>query len=523
MMRALFDKTAATLTRLAGKWLARKFTNSTSRPSAVLPQALSRDLASILRPQAAYRWLLPQLSSITPKYIEMTLRGALAGSHVQAWELFDLMEDTWPRLLKNERELKTGVLNLLRTFEPFCEEDEPPTASANEKCRLVSAALRTMRPEPDADENALDGTIFDILDAWFKGQSVIEVDWEVRHLGGLGPCVAPRATYWVHPTCYAWNMKGQLGLRLELTPNITPSGTAADYSQRGAGILPANRSLNPSLSPGVWQSTTFQPLPSSVAAFPPHKFLLCTCKAKSGTALGGALLRPLAWWWCVANFSADWLLEHVQIFGMPFRWATYDPGASQATIDTVSNMLQNVGSSGWGSFPTGTRFGLIQPKIQKELAQADLLDRADKQCDLLVLGQTLTSDVGRSGKGGGGLALGKVHSGVRDDLITAAAKYVQTVLETQLFPSILRLNYGTGTDYGLGRDHGPQTTDPRPEEVPTLCLHSQKEEDQAAEATVIATLAQAGAGRIIGLDWLGKKFGIPKPAAGEETLEDHEL
>jgi len=121
------------------------------------------------------------------------------------------------------------------------------------------------------------------------------------------------------------------------------------------------------------------------------------------------------------------------------------------------------------------------------------------------------------------LALGKVHSGVRDDLITAAAKYVQTVLETQLFPSILRLNYGTGTDYGLGRDHGPQTTDPRPEEVPTLCLHSQKEEDQAAEATVIATLAQAGAGRIIGLDWLGKKFGIPKPAAGEETLEDHEL
>src|SRR5689334_16505047 len=59
-----------------------------------LPQPdISDSLSRILRPQAAYRWLLPQLAAMTPQYIEMVLRGALAGSHVQAWELFDLMED----------------------------------------------------------------------------------------------------------------------------------------------------------------------------------------------------------------------------------------------------------------------------------------------------------------------------------------------------------------------------------------------------------------------------------------------
>jgi len=485
MIRSLYKRTAGKLAAMARRWPARK---PTVPGAGGVPQGLSRDLSRILRPQAAYRWLLPQVAAITPEYIEMTLRGALAGSHVQAWELFDLMEDTWPRLLKNQRELKTGVLNLLRTFQPFHEENEPPTPSALQKCQLVSAALRSMRPEADADENAFDGTIFDILDAWFKGQCVVEVDWEVRDLGALGPCVAPRTTYWVHPTCYAWTMAGRLGLRLELTANPNP-----------------NRNLNPALAPGVWQSTTYQPLPSSVAPFPPDKFLLCTCKAKSGTALGGALLRPLAWWWCAANFSADWVMKHAEIFGVPFRWASYDFSASQATIDAVSNMLQNMGSTGWASLPAGTKLEVFQPHPQHSLPQGDLLDRADKQCDLLVLGQTLTSDVGASGKGGGSLALGKVHRGVREDIINAAAKYVQGVIETQLFPSIIRLNY-PACNSGLNL------------ECPTLSLHSEKEEDLVAQSTVIATLAQAGAGNIIGLDWLGKRFGIPKPQQGEPTL-----
>ncbi len=37
---------------------------------------------------------------------------------------------------------------------------------------------------------------------------------------------------------------------------------------------------------------------------------------------------------------------------------------------------------------------------------------------------------------------------------------------------------------------------------------------------MLKTLKEAGAGSIIGLDWLGKMFGIPKPQEGEATLED---
>ena len=247
--------------------------------------------------------------------------------------------------------------------------------------RLASAALRTMRPDAAADENALEGTIFDILDAKFKGVAVLETDWHMTQAGRLGQIVGPRSTYWVHPTCYAFGMDGRPGLRSDADGRLTP---------------------------GILSGTSYQPMPSSVMPFPTHKFLVAIGKSKSGSALGGALLRPLAWWWCASNFAADWLLNLAQIFGLPFRIANYAPGAAPATVDALCSMLQNMGSNGWAAFPEGTTIELKEASAKgNESPQADILERADKNCDLLILGQTLTSDTGGSGSGGGSLALGK--------------------------------------------------------------------------------------------------------------------
>ncbi len=96
------------------------------------------------------------------------------------------------------------------------------------------------------------------------------------------------------------------------------------------------------------------------------------------------------------------------------------------------------------------------------------------------------------------------HADVRSGIIDAAAKFAAGVIEQQLIPSILRLNYGD-TD-----------------EAPTLTFQERTEDDLTARAQWIATLAGAGAGGIIPLDWLGKTFGIPKPEAGEATLAEPE-
>jgi phage gp29-like protein len=440
-----------------------------SKASPAMPPGISGDLARLLRPQAAYRWLLPQLAAITPQYIEYTLRGALAGNHVQQWELFDLMLDTWPELAACAQELTEGVMRKKMIFEPAAEEDEDPTPQADERLKLVSAALRGMRPAAAADENDLDGTVKDIIDGWFRGVTCLEIDWQLSSNKGSGQFFAPRATYWVHPVCFAFSSDGVLGLR-------------ADAMGR--------------LSPGNLGSTSAQPQPSAVAPFPDNKFLIGIHKAKSGTALGGALLRPLAWWWCAANFSSDWLLNLAQVFGLPFRWANYDTNAPQELVNKVCDMLQNMGSAGWAAFPAGTTLELKDMgKGSDHSPQGELLDRADRYARLLLLGQTLSGS--QSSSKGGGKAFGAVEKDVKEDRIESAAKYVAGVINQQLITSVLVLNYGEA------------------DEAPTVRF-LEEEEGGLEEAQRDIALA---AGMPVPLSFIRKKYNLPKPAKDEEVFK----
>lgn len=451
--------------------------------------SLSADLSRMLRPQAAYRWLLPSLGAITPQYIESTLRGALAGNHVQAWELFDLMLDTWPELVSCANELTEGVQGRKIVFEPFCEEDEEPTDDAARKCKVVSAALRRMRPDPAADENDLDGTVKDIMSGWFMGQVVLETNWDagygseelnILNSATLGPITAPRSTFWVHPVCYAWNMEGRLGLRQELGAMRATTRDAKQKATVG----------------NLWNSTTFQPRPTDILEFPPEKFLVAIHKSKSGTALGGSMLRPLAWWWCASNFSADWLLNLSQLFGIPFRWVNYDPSLPDPLKNELDAMMQNMGSSGWARFPQGTELKFLEAGKGGENSPQDaLLDRCDRYARLLILGQTLSG--GQSASKGGGKAFGAVESAVKTQRIDAACKYVAGVLNTQLVPSVVRLNFNNA------------------EELPTVKFMDEREgglEDSQRDQTL------ATAGLKIGVNYLRKKYDIPEPEEDEETI-----
>lgn len=380
------------------KWFSRNAPVSpavAAKPAAPAPNGLAR----ILRPNASQRWVMPSVASITPQYIESVLRGALTGNHVQQWELFDLMFDTWPELASCQQELIEGVMAQKIVYNAWAEEDEAPTDTAVEKKTLVSAALRQMRSATGADENDLDDTIKDILDGWFRGVTCLETEWHTVPAGKLGAIIAPRATFWAHPNYFAWGEDGRVGLNL------------------GGGITP----------------------------FPEHKFLLAIHKAKSGSALGGAMLRPLAWWWCAANFASDWLLNLAQLFGLPFRWANHDPNASQETVDAICNMLQNMGSAGWAAFPAGTTLELKDAgKSGDHSPQGDLLDRADRYARMLVLGQTMSGS--QDSSKGGGKAFGEVESAVKNQRIAAAGKYACKVINTQLIPSIVGLNYGSSTE-----------------------------------------------------------------------------
>lgn len=429
-------------------------------------------MRQIIKPQAQARWILPQLASITPTYIEGIMRGAFAGSHLQAWELFDLMEDTWPRLSKNLNELKNAVTGLEWTVKPWAEDGKPPTPEAEERARLVSCAVWKMRPRPDMDESGFEGLVYDLSDAYGKGTSVVEVLWEIRKDREFGDITAPRSSLWVHPVNYAWSNEGQLALRSEVL----------------------NRSGDPSLS---LRTTSYAPGRNDLVPFPEDQFLISIQKSRTGPGLTAGRLRALAWWWCAANFSADWMMNLAQVFGLPIRWANYPNGAAQPTINAIASMLEDMGSAGWAAFPEGTNLTLHTPGSLGTMSpQADLSDRADINCDILILGQTLTTEVGATG---GAYSLGKVHAGVRGENIMSMAAAAARVLNQQLVPAILRQNYGDA------------------EECPEFCAEEKKVEDHKANADRDAVLL--GCGVAMPKKWFYERHGIPLPQPGEEVVE----
>lgn len=475
-----------------------------SEPLAYI-QDVSPSLARYLRPQSAFQWwTLPYLSAMTPQYIQNLLISALAGNHVPTWQMFDMMIDTSPELAACIGEYVDGILEKNLLIEAYHEEDEKPSANAIRNKQIVSAAFQNMRPDPAADENAIDGTIRDILFARFHGQSILEADWfdtfgngAVNRIdvNGVGTILAPRSTFWVHPICYAFDTTGRLGLRI---PPDAIKGATKDAKGWKPGALPTDYGLGNALS---YYGYTGSPRPASLMEFPPNQFLISIFKFKTGSALAASCLRPLAWWWCVANFAGDWLLDLAQIFGIPFRKATYKQGTGEPQKAEAREMLQNMGSRGWCLLDE--RVTVEFEKAMESGAQSPqgfLVELAERQMRKVILRQTMTGNHGTMGKGGG-QAFGQTEQDVKGKCLNAGAKFACQVLRDQLARQIVRVN--TGDD----------------SELPLISL-SDDDQGTLEDAQSIQALSGAGAGKAIPLSWVNRRFNIPPPSEGEETLAD---
>jgi phage gp29-like protein len=387
-------------------------------------------MQTIIRQDARSRWTGAVARNFDPARVESTLRGALSGNLVAQWELFDLMEDTSPRIQKNLNQRKLAVLNYVREIEPWEEDGEVETEEAKHRAKVISNALWKMRPAADEDQNGFDATIYDILDAVGKGVTLLEIDWEHRDAGKLGTIAAPKCTRWIHPRYYGYpNQSSWLGL------NVSEIKSAKEES-RNAG---SQNSFPDFLS------SSLIPVDGTYARIPADKFLVCVRKSRSGHPAGTALLRSIAFWWAASNFTQEWFLNLAQVFGLPIRWANYDPNIP-GLVDQVADMLENMGSAAWGAFPTGTTIELKEAgKAGTDNPQIALLDRADKQYDLLILGQSGTTEVAGPGKGGGSLAANKVLEGVEERIVAADATFVMRIFNEQLIPMIERLNFGDNT------------------------------------------------------------------------------
>lgn len=461
--------------------------------------------------------MLPSIAAITPQYVEATLRGGLAGNHVQAWELFDLMIDTSPEVASCIGEYVDGVRGKKMLVEPYADEGEEPTPVAQEKAKLMSFALRNMRPDMANDENDFSATVKDILFARFHGQSVLEIDWYKQDGSGLnvktcatlrggannGQVVVPRSTFWVHPVCYAWNMDGRLGLRMALESEMQKAISKANnlkFMPNILGNFGADR-MRSMVEPPVWNTIASQARPSQLMDFPANKFLIGIDKFKSGTVMGsGSVLRTLAFWWICSTMAADFALNYAQLFGIPFRKATCAPSTSEAKKSEIRQMLASAGSMGYILLDSGNDVTFESAAGgASESPQAFLLHFANDQIRKVILRQTMSGGTAGGGSKGVGKSFGDVEAeGPKDQCLNSGAAFASSVVNLQLVPYILNVNYGPDGD----------------SEAPTVTLVDEKR-GTLGDAQILNLLAPS---MPIGAKKVRMMFEYPKPSEGEEVL-----
>ena len=441
------------------KATASQKTSSQKMSSQKGPTAPPSSLQIILRPTARDRWSGATLRNLTPDRVEQIMRSALTGGQFTAqWELFDLMEDTWPRLKKNMNELKGLGLSSDLVALAYVGTGKTASALAEKKKDFLSAALGYAHPDPALEETGWSDMVYDLCDGIGKGISVLEILWETRVLSGdiSGAAIMPRAFQWIWPRHYGyWIDEPQLKLSV--------TGFGSD-----------------------WQD------------FPPDKFIIAKYKTKTGHTLTAALLRSLATIWLGANFSYDWALNLAQMFGLPIRWATYDP-SNPKLLDDIVDMLENMGSAGWGAFPAGTTLELKEAvKDAAHNPQHFLMELADRSADILILGQTLTTEQGQRGS----QALGRVHQDIRSDVVKRVGKWIGTTLTEQFVAPLMRLNFGNN------------------DEDPKLVVEIEsgtEESDRLAMAQrdqiIVGTMGVA-----VPAQWFYERHEIPMPEADDDIL-----
>jgi len=393
---------------------------------------------------------------MTPERIELILREALTGhSPHREQELYLLMQQTWPRLAKNISEIKNAVIGLewnITTPEPKDPSNPPDPSPSTDLPTLLETARLHMRGNPITGTSGWEGTLRALLDAWVRGIALTEIHWEATPHG-----ILPRASHTIPPWHYGW---------------ATDTGHLQLYPTPGD--------------------------PTTAIPIPPGQFLIAIHNTTGGHPSGGSLLRPLAFWWAASNFSAEWFLNFAQIFGQPFRWANYDrtdPDAAPA----LAAMMESMGSSAYGIGPEGTTIEFHDAgKGGSDNPQIAILDRADRACDILLLGQTLTTDVGSSGS----RSLGEVHNSIRADIVDAAAGWLAEILNEQLIPALV--THYTGTQ-------------PAPATLPWFEPTRKQTADTKLTAETIEILVRAGLP--IPKAWAYTTLDIPEPTDGEPTIQ----
>jgi phage gp29-like protein len=334
------------------------------------------------------RWSTYPSQGLTPQKLTTLFKQADGGDIYRQAELFEEMEEKDTHLFSQLQTRKNAVLGLEYEVSPYSESAEDKKIA-----EFVNDAISGM--------NDFDDALLDLLDAVGKGYSMSEIMWSTDNNRAV-----VEGLRWIH----------------------------------------AKKAVFYDLTANAWEKTFEMPRvvteaePFKGEIMPPFKMIYHRYKARSGYDTRAGVLRVCAWMYLFKNYAIkDWV-AFMEVFGMPIRLGKYDAGASQSDKDALIAAISSLGSDAAGIISKNTEIEFVETMKgqSKENPFSVLANFADAQMSKAILGQTLTTQEGKSGS----YSLGQVHDLVRHDLVKADCEALGKTLRFQMVRPLVGYNFG---------------------------------------------------------------------------------
>lgn len=162
---------------------------------------------------------------------------------------------------------------------------------------------------------------------------------------------------------------------------------------------------------------------------PNYKFVVARYHASYERPYGRPLGSSVYWPVKFRHSGLRFWTEFCEKFGQPWLKASYPLGTQQVRIQEMMSMIQDTIRDGIVAFPS--EFGVESMKMN-DASSADIFQKfiseMNEEISIAILGQTLTTSTSKSG--GGAYALGKVHAGIRKDIVDEDRITIERVFNT---------------------------------------------------------------------------------------------
>ena len=233
---------------------------------------------------------------------------------------------------------------------------------------------------------------------------------------------------------------------------------------------------------------------------PERKFQVFRYTSDNGSPYGDGLGSAL-WWtvWFKKNAIKFWLIFSEK-FGSPTAVGKYPVGTPAAQQDALLNALQALQQESAIKIPDTMELSLLEAQRSGSMNNYEMLASfMDQQITKVILGQTLTTEVGHSGRGSsGGKAAAMIHEEVRQDYIKADADLLANQLNARLVKWIVDYNF------------------PDVKKYPKLWIRTEYENDLLQLAQRDQILQNMG--MPITARYISGNYGIPMCEEGDQVL-----